>query len=95
VANDDEASAVLLPLTTERVDPWEVADGGGRFRHFLGTARGGEAAAVRLAGFQRADGTLYDLAISVNAGEPLDAATAERLIEDLGAALEDLRRLAR
>ena len=50
---------------------------------------------MRLAGFQRADGTLYDLALSVDADEPLDAAAAEQLIEDLGAALEELRRLLR
>lgn len=78
-------------MATERVDPWESADDGGRSRYFLGTPRG-EDATVRLAGFQRADGTLYDLAISVGAEEPLDAAAAERLIEDLGVALEDLRR---
>lgn len=90
---NDEDPAVLLPVMTERVDPWE-SDEGGRFRYFLGTPRG-EAATVRLAGFQRADGTLYDLALSVGADEPLDAAAAEQLVEDLGAALEELRRLSR
>lgn len=50
---------------------------------------------MRLAGFQRADGTLYDLAISVDADEPLDVGSAERLAEDLTAAIADLRRLAR
>ncbi|WP_231999937.1 hypothetical protein [Mycobacterium sp. 1245852.3] len=81
-------------MTTERVGPWEPADAGGRFRYFLGTPRG-EVATLRLAGFQRADGTLYDLAISVGADEPLNAAATKELIEDLGAALKDLRRLSR
>lgn len=95
MANDDDAPAVLLPVPTERVDPWETSDDdGARFRYFLGTPRG-EDATVRLAGFQRADGTLYDLAISVDADEPLDVASAERLVEDLTAAIADLRRLAR
>ncbi|AGB27261.1 hypothetical protein Mycsm_07165 (plasmid) [Mycobacterium sp. JS623] len=94
VTNADDTPAVLLPVATERVDPWENSDDEGRFRYFLGTPRG-EAATVRLAGFQRADGTLYDLALSVDAQEPLDAAAAEQLIEDLGTALEELRRLSR
>ncbi len=93
MSHDDDAPVVLLPVTTEPVDPWEVTDDGDRFRYFQGTPRG-EAAAVRLAGFQRADGTLYDLTISVDATNPLDATAAERLIEDLGVALEDLRLLA-
>lgn len=95
MAKDDDASAVLLPVPTERVDPWETSDDdGARFRYFLGTSRG-EDATVRLAGFQRSDGTLYDLAISVDADEPLDVVSAERLVEDLTAAIADLRRLAR
>lgn len=94
VANDDDAPAVLLPVPTERVDPWETSDDdGARFRYFLGTPRG-EVATVRLAGFQRADGTLYDLAISVDADGPLEVGSAERLAEDLTAAIADLRRLA-
>ncbi|MCV7256975.1 hypothetical protein H7J86_32850 [Mycobacterium hackensackense] len=92
--DDDDTPAVLLPVTTERVDPWEPAENGGRFRYFQSTPRG-EDATVRLAGFQRADGTLYDLAINVDAEEPLGLAAAEQLIKDLGAALEDLRRLSR
>jgi|GEM_PF-3355971 len=86
------APAVLRPLATERVDPCEPAGDGDRFRYFPPPWRGRD---VRLAGFQRADGTLSDLAISVGADVPLNATATEELIEDLGPALEDLRRLSR
>jgi hypothetical protein len=90
VATDDDP-AVLLPIKAERIDPWETSDGV-RFRYFAATPRG-EIAPVRLAGFQRADGNLYDLTINVEADEPLTAAAAEELVESLTAALADLRRL--
>lgn len=49
---------------------------------------------MQLAGFQRADGTVYDLTINVDADEPLTAAAAEELVASLTAALADLRRIA-
>lgn len=37
----------LLPVPTERVDPWETSDDdGARFRYFLGTPRGEDDGAV-------------------------------------------------
>lgn len=88
----DEAPAVLLSVHAERIDPWESSDGAA-FRYFQATPRG-DAAHVQLAGFQRDDGSLYDLTINVDAGEPLTAAAAQELVDNLTAALEDLRRLA-
>lgn len=41
---------------------------------FWGPREGKSCDGVQLAGFQRADGTLYDLAISVDADGPLDVA---------------------
>lgn len=83
---------VALPVDADRIDPWEDSDGT-IFRYFAAVPRG-EHAAVQLAGFQRADGTLYDLTINVDADEPLHAAAAEELLANLTAALADLRRLA-
>lgn len=83
--------AVLLPVDAERIDGWESSDGE-TFRYWQAVPRG-EAAPVRLAGFQRADGTLYDLTISVLADEPLTAAAASELVDNLTAVLADLRRL--
>lgn len=83
---------VLIPVEADRVDPWENSDGT-TFRYFAGVPRG-EHAAVQLAGFQRADGTVYDLTINVDADQPLTAAAAEELVVNLTAALAELRRLA-
>ncbi|MGB5110461.1 MAG: hypothetical protein WBO08_02145 [Mycobacterium sp.] len=85
-----DAPTVLLPVDVDRVDPWETSDGA-TFRYFAGVPRG-DGAAVRLAGFQRAAGTLYDLTINVD--EPLTAAAAEELVANLTAALADLHRLS-
>jgi hypothetical protein len=90
MATDDDP-AVQLPVDAERVDPWETSDGI-TFRYFAATPRG-EAAPVQLAGFQRAEGTLYDLTINVDADEPLTAAAAAELVDNLTAALADLHRL--
>lgn len=88
--NDDPQ--VLLPVDADRVDPWETSEGN-TFRYFAAVPRG-EHVAVQLAGFQRADGTVYDLTINVDADEPLTAAAAEELVASLTAALADLRRIA-
>ncbi|MEW2484175.1 hypothetical protein AB0876_31780 [Mycobacterium sp. NPDC049093] len=83
---------VLLPVDAVRIDPWESSDGT-MFRYFAAVPRG-EHAAVQLAGFQRADGTVYDLTINVDADEPLTVAATEELVANLTAALADVRRLA-
>lgn len=86
--NEDEVS---VPIETARIDGWE-SQGGSTFRYFESTARGGTGQ-VRVVGFQRADGSLYDLAVAVNAPDSLPSQEAQRLIEDLTWALAELHRL--
>lgn len=83
---------VVRPLIAYRVDSWETHEGK-TFRYFESKPRG-EAAQVRIGGFQNADGTFADVVIHVDAdGDGLDLAGAQELITNLIAAQGDVRRL--
>jgi hypothetical protein len=87
----DVVEVLSAPVT--RADVYDLEQG--RLRYFLATPRGEGPDGASGRGFQRARGTIYDLALSIDADGPLDVAAAEQLIEDLHAAPEELRRLAR
>lgn len=87
-----EAPNVGRPLIADRVDPWETHEGK-TFRYFQSTPRG-EAAQVRIGGFQYADGTFADVVIHVDAdGDGLDLAGSQELITNLIAAQTDVQRI--
>jgi hypothetical protein len=81
----------ITPPGAERRDGWETHDGK-TFRYFEGNTRG-DAAEVKIGGFQNADGTISDVVLHVDAQEGLDPAGTQELINNLIAAQEEARRL--